>query len=72
MSLEKEALFNIGYGLYVITSNDGKKDNAFICNSVVQLTDNPLTVAVNINKNNYSCEIISDKKELNVNILNIN
>ena len=44
------ALFRIGYGLYVVTSNDGKKDNGLIVNTVTQLTDNPYRVAVNINK----------------------
>ena len=28
------ALFKIGYGLYVVTSNDGKKDNGLIVNTV--------------------------------------
>ena len=35
---DKSAVYNIGYGLYVITSNDGKKDNGMIGNTVVQLT----------------------------------
>ena len=35
------ALFHIGYGLYVVTSSDGKKDNGLIVNTVTQLTDGP-------------------------------
>ena len=52
------ALFRIGYGLYVVTSNDGKKDNGLIVNTVIQLTDTPNRVAVNINKANYSHHVI--------------
>ncbi len=52
------ALFRIGYGLYVVTSNDGKKDNGLIVNTVTQLTDTPNRIAVNINKANYSHHII--------------
>lgn len=52
------ALFRIGYGLYVVTSNDGKKDNGLIVNTVTQLTDSPFRVAVNINKTNYSHHVI--------------
>ena len=52
------ALFNIGYGLYVVTSNDGKRDNGLIVNTVVQLTDTPHRIAVNINKQNYSHHVI--------------
>ena len=68
---DKRALFNIGYGLYVVTSNDGKKDNGLIVNTVTQLTDNPLMVAVNINKNNYSHDVIKETKKLNVNCLSV-
>ena len=68
--LDPKALFNIGYGLYVVTSNNGKKDNALIVNTVSQLTDNPLRVAVNINKLNYSHDIIKNTGILNVNCLN--
>ena len=46
------ALFNIGYGLYVVTSNDGKKDNGLIVNTVTQVTNSPNRVAVCINKQN--------------------
>lgn len=63
------ALFNIGYGLYVVTSNDGKRDNGLIVNTVLQLTDTPHRVAVNINKQNYSHHVIKQTGVLNVNCL---
>ena len=65
-----KALFNIGYGLYVVTSNDGKKDNGLIVNTVAQLTDNPNRVMVSINKDNYSHHVIKQTGILNVNCLN--
>ena len=68
--LDPKAMFKIGYGLYVITSNDGKKDNACIVNTVSQLTDTPLRVAVNINKMNYTHDIVKKSGVLNVNCLN--
>ncbi len=70
-SFDPKALFKIGYGLYVVTSNDGKKDNGLIVNTVLQLTDNPYRVAVNINKANYSHSTIKATKKLNVNVLSI-
>ncbi len=69
--VDPKALFKIGYGLYVVTSNDGKKDNGLIVNTVSQLTDTPLRVVVNINKANYSHEVIKKTGILNVNCLNI-
>ena len=65
------ALFKIGYGLYVVTSNDGTKDNGLIVNTVTQLTDNPFRVAVNINKANYSHHVIKQTGILNVNCLSV-
>jgi len=65
------ALFNIGYGLYVVTSNDGKKDNGLIVNTVTQITNSPNTVAVCINKDNYSHHIIKQTGKMNVNCLSV-
>lgn len=63
------ALFNIGYGLYVVTSNDGKKDNGLIVNTVTQVTDSPNRVAVTINKANYSHHVIEKTGKMNINCL---
>ncbi|MBQ9708325.1 MAG: flavin reductase [Firmicutes bacterium] len=68
--LDPTALFKIGYGLYVVTSNDGTKDNGMICNTVTQVSDNPNRIAVNINKANYTCEVIKKTGKLNVAVLN--
>ncbi|HJA71990.1 MAG TPA: flavin reductase [Candidatus Lachnoclostridium stercoravium] len=65
------ALFRIGYGLYVVTSNDGKKDNGLIVNTVTQVSDNPNRVAVNINKANYSHHVIKQTGIMNVNCLSV-
>lgn len=63
------ALFKIGYGLYVVTCNDGKKDNGLIVNTISQVTSTPNRIAVTINKANYSHHIIKQTGILNVNCL---
>ena len=63
------ALFNIGYGLYVITSNDGKKDNGLIVNTVTQVTNTPNRLAVTISKENYSHHVIRQTGKMNINCL---
>ncbi len=63
------ALNNIGYGLFVVTSHDGKKDNGLIVNTVSQITNAPNRVAVTINKENYSHHIIKQTGIMNVNCL---
>lgn len=65
------ALFKIGYGLYVVTSNDGKKDNGLIVNAVSQVTDSPNRVAVTINKANYSHHVIKQTGKMNLNCLSV-
>ena len=65
------ALFNIGYGLYVVTSNDGTKDNGLIVNTVSQVTNTPNRVAVTINKANYSYHVIKQTGIMNVNCLDV-
>ena len=65
------ALFRIGYGLYVVTSHDGTKDNGLIVNTVTQVTSTPNRVAVCINKQNYSHHIIKQTGVMNVNCLSV-
>jgi len=65
------ALFNIGYGLYVVTCNDGKKDNGLIVNTVTQVTNTPNRVAVTINKANYSHHVIRQTGRMNINCLTV-
>ena len=66
MAVDNTALFKIGYGLYVVTSNDGTKDNGFVCNTVCQVTNTPNRVAVTINKQNYSHDTIKATGKMNV------
>ena len=65
------ALFNIGYGLYVVTSNDGKKDNGLIVNTVTQVTNTTNRIAVTINKANYSHHVIKQTGVMNINCLTV-
>ncbi len=65
------ALFKIGYGLYVVTCNDGKKDNGLIVNTVTQVTNTPNRIAVTINKENYSHHVIKQTGIMNINCLTV-
>ncbi len=65
------ALFKIGYGLYVATARKGEKDNGCIVNAVSQITNTPNRVAVTINKNNYTHDLVKETGLLNVNCLNV-
>lgn len=68
-SVDAAAFFKIGYGLYVVTSNDGTRDNGMICNTVVQVTNSPQRLAVTINKQNYTHETVKATGKMNVCVL---
>ena len=68
-NMDLNALFRLQYGLYVITSNDGQKDNGLIVNTVMQVTNTPNRIAVAINKQNYSHDVIKNSGVMNINCL---
>lgn len=67
--MDRNVIFKIGYGLYVMSAKDGNKDNGCIINTVMQVTDTPLRVAVTINKSSYTRDIAIKTKEFNISIL---
>lgn len=69
---DPSSMFRISYGLYVVTSNDGTKDNGLIVNTVSQVASSPDKIMVGINKRNYSHDIIKNSHMLNVNCLSEN
>ena len=69
LKLNTNALFNIGYGLYVLTANNEGKDNGCIINTVMQVTSNPLQIAIVVNKQNYTTGMIQKTKKFNISVL---
>ena len=67
--MDTNALYNIGYGLYVLTANNNGKDNGCIINTVMQVTSNPLQIAIAVNKNNYTNEMIKNNRKFNISVL---
>ena len=68
--IDPTALFKIGYGLYVVTANDGTKQNGQIVNTVSQIASSPERIAVSLNKANYTAEIVKQTGVMNVCTLN--
>ena len=64
-----KALYKLGYGLYVVSSRKGDKLNGQIANTVFQITSEPPTIAVSINKNNLTHEFIKESKVFTASIL---
>jgi flavin reductase (DIM6/NTAB) family NADH-FMN oxidoreductase RutF/rubredoxin len=67
--MDLTALYKLSYGLYIVGSHKDEKPNAQIANSVMQITSEPATVAVSINKKNLTHEYIKDSGVFSVSIL---
>jgi flavin reductase (DIM6/NTAB) family NADH-FMN oxidoreductase RutF/rubredoxin len=64
-----KALFKIGYGMYVVTSKKGDKTNGQIANTVFQISSEPATLAVSINKKNLTWEYIKNSGVMAISVL---
>lgn len=62
-------LFNIQYGLFVITTKDGDRDNGCISNTVAQVTAQPNRISVALNKSNFTTELIQKSGHFTASIL---
>ena len=69
MSLNQNALFQIGYGLYLVAANENGKDNACIVNTVMQVTQNPIRLLVSVSNQNLTHDMIKNTGKLTVSVL---
>jgi flavin reductase (DIM6/NTAB) family NADH-FMN oxidoreductase RutF/rubredoxin len=67
--MNKSVLHKITYGLYIITSGQDGKFNGQIGNTMFQVTSDPVTIAISINKQNYTHELIKLSRKFSVSIL---
>lgn len=67
--IEKNAMFKLSYGLFVLSAKQGEKDNGCIINTVTQITDSPLRISIAVNKANYTHDMIKETKTFNISVL---
>ena len=67
--MNPKTLFNISYGLYVLTTNLDGKDNGCIINTVTQVAMNPDQITIAVNKANYTRDLISASKKFTASII---
>lgn len=69
MALDPTALFNLSYGLYVLTAREDGRDCGCIVNTVTQLTENSTRIALSVNKQNFTNEVIQRTGVFNISVL---
>ncbi|MGD9116387.1 MAG: rubredoxin [Dehalococcoidia bacterium] len=67
--MDTKALYKIGYGLYIVSSYKGDRLNGQVANTVFQITSQPPTIAVSINKQNLTYAYIRSSKVFTASIL---
>ena len=68
-NIEQGAMFKLSYGLFVLTANDGEKDNGCIINTCIQAADDPTRVVLAVNKNGLTHDMLIKTRKFNVSML---
>lgn len=68
-SMDNKVMYNLSYGLFVLTTNFEGKDNGCIINTASQVTSEPNRISVTVNNSNYTTELIKQSGKFNVSIL---
>jgi len=67
--MDPNALHNLSYGMYIVSACSGDKLNGQIANTVFQITSQPVTVAISINKENLTHEFIEGSRNFSISVL---
>ncbi|MFA6079415.1 MAG: flavin reductase [Candidatus Omnitrophota bacterium] len=67
--MDPNVLHNLSYGMYIVSSFNGDKLNAQIVNTVFQITNEPITIAISVNKKNLTHEYIQASKLFSISVL---
>ena len=67
--MDTNALFKLSYGLFVLSARENGKDNGCIINTAMQLTDTPAQIAVAVNKQNYTHDMVKNTGVFNLSVL---
>ena len=67
--MNKKAIYNLTYGLFVLTARSGEKDNGCIINTAGQVTSSPNRISITVNKDNLTHDMVMESGKFNISIL---
>ncbi|RJO64497.1 MAG: High molecular weight rubredoxin [Candidatus Omnitrophota bacterium] len=67
--MDPNILHNLSYGMYIVSSFKGSSLNGQIANTVFQITSQPVTIGISINKQNLTHEFITASRRFSISIL---
>lgn len=67
--MDKKALYKLTYGLFILTSKQGEKENGCIINTAAQVTSEPNRISIAVNKANFTHDMVLASGKFNVSVL---
>ncbi len=67
--MNKKAMYNLTYGLFVLTARVGEKDSGCIINTAGQVTSVPNRISIAVNKDNFTHDLVKESGKFNISIL---
>ncbi|MGN0169818.1 MAG: flavin reductase [Lachnospiraceae bacterium] len=67
--MDKKAMYNLSYGLFVLTAQEGEKDSGCIINTAGQVTSSPNRISITVNKDNFTHDLVKNSGKFNISIL---
>jgi ferric-chelate reductase [NAD(P)H] len=67
--MDKAAFASLSYGVYVVCTGKDRLRNGQICNTVFQITADPPTIGISVNKLNYTHECLAKTRNFSVSVL---
>ncbi len=67
--MNKQTMYKLTYGLFVLTSRWDGKDNGCITNTAIQVTSEPNRISIAVNKDNLTHDFVKSSGKFNVSIL---
>ena len=70
--MEKKALYNLSYGVFMLSTRSGEKVNGCITNTCMQVANNPIRIAISVLNSNYTCDLIKESGIFALSLLDVN
>ena len=67
--MDKKAMYNLSYGLFVLTTQYWGKDSGCIINTAAQVTSTPNRISIAVNKDNLTHDLVLQSGVFNISIL---
>lgn len=67
--MDNKALFNLSYGVFMLSTKLGEKVNGCITNTCMQVASSPTRVAISVLNTNYTCDLLKESGVFALSIL---